>query len=131
VIGIDTNILIRFIVQDDAVQTRQVDALLQARLSADDRGFVSLVTIVEVVWVLRRFYAFSAQQIASAVETILLTESLELQNRQEVYIAMLTLKSGLGSFDDALIAALGTWAGCDRTLTFDRKAQRLPGFELL
>ena len=57
--------------------------------------------------------------------------SLMVQNEAQVEVALEILESGQGSFDDALIAALGTWAGCDRTFTFDRKAQRIPGFELL
>ncbi len=106
-------------------------ALLDRHLTTEDPGFVSLVTIAELVWVLRSVYGYSAQQVAAAVEKVLLVESIEFQNRDEVYAAMLLLRAGRGSFDDALIVGLSAWAGCDRTLTFDRRAARLPGVELL
>ena len=76
-------------------------------------------------------YRFHPQETADILERILQIDSLFLQNRAEVTAAMLVLKSGQGSFADALIGALGLWAGCTATLTFDRKASRLPGFELI
>jgi predicted nucleic-acid-binding protein len=69
-------------------------------------------------------------EIATAIERILQTDVFLVENEQEVFAAMIALKDGSGSFADALIAALGTKAGCACTLTFDRKALRLPGFEL-
>jgi predicted nucleic-acid-binding protein len=66
----------------------------------------------------------------AAVERMLQTDVLIVENEQEVFTAMVALRSGEGSFADALIGALGTRAGCARTLTFDHKALRLPGFEV-
>jgi predicted nucleic-acid-binding protein len=60
---------------------------------------------------------------------VLQADVLVVENEQEVFAAMLALKQGAGSFADALIGALGAKAGCSRTVTFDRKALRLPGFE--
>ena len=73
----------------------------------------------------------TAQDIATAVERLLQVEVLAIENEQEVFTAMIALKQGRGSFADALIAELGARAGCTRTLTFDQKAARLPGFELV
>jgi predicted nucleic-acid-binding protein len=67
---------------------------------------------------------------AAAIERILQIATLSVQNEREVYTAMVVLKSGAASFDDALIGALGRWAGCSSTLTFDRKAARLKDSEL-
>jgi predicted nucleic-acid-binding protein len=86
--------------------------------------------MVETVWVLDRAYRLSAQKIAAAVERMLQVDVLAIENEQEVFTAMVALKEGRGSFSDALIAALGTKAGCSHTLTFDQKAARLPGFKL-
>lgn len=130
-IGLDTNLLVRFIVQDDPIQTRQVRHIIERTLTEHSPGFISLATILETVWVLESSYRQSGKQVADAIRRILQVETFVIQNEQEVYTAMIALETGLGSFDDALIAALGTWAGCSSTLTFDRKASRMHGFELI
>ncbi len=88
------------------------------------------MTIVETAWVLRRSFDMSDDAVAAILEQILQTETLAVQNEREVYTAMIVLKSGAASFDDALIGALGRWAGCSHSVTFDRKAARLPDFRL-
>ncbi len=129
-IGLDTNILVRYFAQDDPVQSRQATQIIERRLTEDGPGFVTLVTMAETVWVLERAYDLSNLEIAAAVERMLQSDTLSIQNEQEVFTAMIALRTGSGSFSDALIEALGTWAGCTFTLTFDRKATRLKGFEL-
>jgi predicted nucleic-acid-binding protein len=130
VIGLDTNILVRYFAQDDPVQSRQATQIIERRLTDNQPGFVSLVTMTETVWVLERAYEMSNLEIAAAVERMLQADTLSVQNEQEVFTAMIALKTGKASFSDALIEALGTWAGCSSTLTFDKKATRLKGFEL-
>ena len=88
------------------------------------------MTVVETVWVLGSVYRQSDTEIAKAVEGILAADTLTVQNEQEVYRAMIALKTGESSFEDALIGALGRWAGCSSTLTFDRKASKLSSFQL-
>jgi len=129
-IGIDTNILIRYLTQDDPVQSAHATRIIERVFSEEDPGFISLVTIAETVWVLRSIYGLSDPAIAAVVERTLRTRSLAIQNERQVATAMLALKSGTASFDDALIGALGAWAGCTTTLTFDRKAARLNTFQL-
>ena len=129
-IGIDTNILVRHLTQDDPVQSPRATRIIEGFLTEDRLGFISLVTIVETGWVLRRSFGMSDDAIAAILEQILQTETLAVQNEREVYTAMIVLKSGAASFDDALIGALGRWAGCSHTVTFDRKASRLPDFRL-
>jgi predicted nucleic-acid-binding protein len=130
VIGLDTNILVRYFAQDDPIQSRQATQIIERRLTDNQPGFVSLVTMAETVWVLERAYEMSNLEIAAAVERMLQADTLSVQNEQEVFTAMLALKTGKASFSDALIEALGTWAGCSSTLTFDKRATRLKGFEL-
>ena len=129
-IGLDTNILIRYLVQDDPVQSAKATEILEHRLTEKNPGFVSIVAMAETVWVLDRAYGFTPQEIAAAVERLLQVEILTIEDEQQVFTAMVALKQGRGSFADVLIAELGTRAGCARTLTFDRKAARLAGFEL-
>jgi len=130
-IVLDTNVLLRYLVQDDPLQSPRATEIITRRLSEQEPGFVSLVTILEVVWVLKSLYKRSRQEIANGVEMILAADTLEVQNEQEVYHAVVALRNGTGIFEDALIGALGTWRGCSATLTFDEKAaQRLHGFAL-
>jgi len=128
--GLDTNVLIRYLTQDDPVQSPRATAIIEKRLTEDRPGFISLVTMAEIVWVLDTFYELPAASIAAAVERMLQADTLVIQNEQEVFTAMVALKAGRGSFADALIAAVGAWAGCATTLTFDKKALRLAGFQL-
>jgi predicted nucleic-acid-binding protein len=128
-IGLDTNILVRYLTQDDRIQSPRANYIID-RLTEAQPGFISIVAVVETVWVLDRVYGLSNHEIARVIERILQGDTLVVQNEQEVFTAMTSLKTDAGSFSDALIAALGGWAGCRATLTFDRKAARLPGFEL-
>jgi predicted nucleic-acid-binding protein len=129
-IGLDTNILVRYLVQDDPVQSPTATEVIERRLSEQNPGFVSVVAIAEMVWVLDRVYGLSDHEVAAAIERTLQTDVLLVEDEQEVFAAMVALRDGNGSFADALIGALGARAGCACTLTFDRKALRLPGFEL-
>ena len=130
-IGLDTNVLMRYLTQDDPVQSAKATEILERRLTAKNPGFVSIVAMVETVWVLDRAYGLTAQEIATAVERLLQVEVLTIENEQEVFTAMVALKQGRGSFADSLIAERGARAGCTRTLTFHQKALRLPSFELV
>jgi predicted nucleic-acid-binding protein len=130
-IGLDTNVVVRYLAQDDPIQSRQATQLIERTLTEENPGFVSLVAMAETVWVLERAYGLSDRAIAAAIEAMLATDVLEIESEQEVYTAMIALKDGSGSFADALIGALGTKAGCTHTFTFDRHAARLAGFTLL
>ncbi len=129
-IGLDTNILIRYLTQDDPVQSAKATQIIERRLSPTNIGFVSVVTMAEIVWVLDRAYGLTDQEIAAVIERMLQVEVLVVENEQEVFAAMMALKQGRGAFADALIAELGTRAGCTHTLTFDKSALRLPGFKI-
>jgi predicted nucleic-acid-binding protein len=130
-IGLDTNILVRYIAQDDAVQSPLATKIIEDRLTEEHPGFISLVTMAETVWVLDRSYGLSTAEIAAVIERILQTDILLVQNEQDVFTAMVALKTGAGAFSDALIGTLGTRAGCAATLTFDKKAARLKEFQLV
>ena len=129
-IGLDPNILVRYLTQDDPIQSVKASEVIERQLTDENPGFVSIVAMVATVWVLERAYELTSLEIVRAIERILQTDVLVVENEQEVFTALIALKNGQGSFADAAIAALGARRGCSRTLTFDRKALRLPGFEL-
>ena len=119
-IGLDTNILLRYLAQDDAVQSAKATEIIERRLTEENPGFVSVVAMVETVWVLDRAYGLGSDEIAAAIERTLQIDALVVEKEQEVFTAMIALKQGKGSFADAIILALGARAGCSYTLTFDQ-----------
>lgn len=131
-IGLDTNVLLRYLAQDDPKQPARATEIIEQRLTEEEPGFVSLVTVLEVVWVLKSLFKRSRVEIANDIEMLLAADTLEVQNEQEVFLAVVALRNGSGSFEDALIGSLGAWRGCSTTLTFDEgAARRLLGFQLI
>ena len=125
-IGVDTNVLIRYFTEDSPHQT-----LLARKLIEDDQReliFVSLVTVTELVWVLRSNYGFARIQIAKILEDMLNTKGFQVQNEDEVSYATEELRQGNHDFADVLLGALGAWKDCETTYTFDAQAARLPEF---
>jgi len=129
--GLDTNVLMRYLLQDDAKQARRANQIIDRQLSEHNPGFVNLATILEIVWVLRSLLKRSPSEIAAHIEDLLAADSIEVQNEQQVFEAAFALKRGTGEFEDALIGALNVWAGCSQTLTFDRKTARLHYFQVM
>jgi predicted nucleic-acid-binding protein len=129
-IGLDTNMLVRYLTQDDPGQSPRATELIERRLTEDNPGFISVVAMTETVWVLERAYRLSNVRIAEVIERLLQTSVLVIENEAEVFAAMTVLQEGSGSFADALIGELGDRAGCSVTLTFDQKAARLRNFGL-
>jgi predicted nucleic-acid-binding protein len=130
-IGLDTNILIRYLTQDNQILSPKATALIERHLLPESPGFISVVTMAEVAWVLDSYYSLSSSEIADGIERILSADMFIVEREQQVFTAMMLLRKGAADFADALIGLLAQRAGCSHTLTFDRKASRLPGFELL
>ena len=128
-IGLDTNVIVRYIVRDDPVQSAKATQIFEQQISESDPGFVSVVALVETVWVLERFYRYRRAEILDEVERLLMRDSLIIERESEVVSAWTAVEETGVEFADALIAACGAAAGCLYTLTFDRRALRLPGFE--
>ena len=127
--ALDTSILIRYLVQDDPVQSPRANKIVE-KLTEQSPGFVTVVVIAEMAWVLRSRYKATPSEIADAVERILSIASLKVQNEQQVYEAVVATRSGHGTLADALICSLGKSAGCTSTLTFDNRS-RLADFEVV
>ena len=128
--GLDTNILARYFAQDDPAQSLRATQILEKELTPENPGYVSVVVMVELVWVLESSYGMPRHEVASVLERMLQADALHIQNEQEVFKAYLAQVSGTMSFADALLGELNMSAGCHITLTFDRKAARTAGFQL-
>lgn len=128
-IGLDTNVLVRYITQDDAEQSAAATELIES-LTEDEPGFVSVVVLVETYWVLRSAYKVDRVEAAKVISTLTEAEEIVVQERDAVRRALSNLDDSL-DLADALIDVLGTSAGCVHTVTFDRRAAALPGMQLL
>src|SRR5271165_3659934 len=106
-ICLDTNVLLRYLTQDDPTQSRLATEIIEQSLTEEEPGFVSIVCILEIAWVLRSLFNRSRQEIANDIEMILAADTLEVQNEQEVYYTVVSLRNGIGTFEDALIGSLG------------------------
>jgi len=129
-IGLDTNVLARYIAQDDARQSLQASRLIEGT-SADDPAFVSMVVLAELVWVLDDVYAMDRDELAAVVRTLLETHSIVVQSAPLVWQALRDFRSSGADFSDHLIERVGSAAGCTETFTFDRKAARTAGMKLV
>ncbi len=121
-IGLDTNVVVRYLVQDDPDQSDQASALID-ELTESAPGYLSLVTVVEVHWVLRRAYRVRAGQCGDLLKGLLDARELRVDHESIARAALAASGDGL-DFADAVIAELGRVAGCDHTVTFDRRAAR-------
>jgi predicted nucleic-acid-binding protein len=130
-IGLDTNILLRYQLQDDPSQAPVVNRFFEQELRPDNPGYVSLAASLEIVWVLRSVWKLKPREIAASLRELLAHDSLRFQNELEVAAAVSALQQGAGEFEDILIGALNQWSGCTESVTFDQKAARLPYFRLL
>lgn len=128
-IGLDTNVVVRYLVQDDPDQSATASALIE-NLTETDPGYLSLVTVVELYWVLRRAYKVTVSQCAELLEGLL--DARELRVDQDAIVrAALTATHAGPDFADAVIAELGRAASCDYTVTFDQRAARDDAMQLL
>jgi len=130
VIGIDTNVLVRFLVQDDPTQSAQAREFMTS-LSEAEPGFIAREVMVEAVWVLERAYDLPRTQIASALEGLLEAQELVVEASDRVAIALDRYSKGGAGFSDQMIALAGIGAGCHVTATFDGNAAQGQGMQLV
>ncbi len=130
-IGLDTNVIVRYLAQDDARQSAAATRLIEGSLSAESRGFISIVTLAEVVWVMSSHYKVNRAAVADIVEGLLTAPPLMLEHAEIIWRALGSYRDSRANFSDALIVELGRDAGCTKTVTFDRHASTHPGFEAL
>jgi predicted nucleic-acid-binding protein len=131
VIGLDTNVVVRFLAQDDEVQSPIATRLI-SRLTRERPGFITAVVLAEITWVLSRSYRASREDIAKAVEGLLRSAELIVENADAAYRALGSYQvSKSAEYADALIAQTASLAGASETVTFDQSAASSLGMRLL
>ena len=129
-IGLDTNVLVRYIMQDDAKQSPLATRLVES-LSAESPGFVPLVSVVELAWVLSSAYELDRAQLVDAFEGLLRTKEIVVDRAETVWKALRVFQSANADFAACLIERSALAAGCERTMTFDRTAAKGCGMRLV
>jgi predicted nucleic-acid-binding protein len=128
--GIDTNILVRYLVRDDPAQFRSAVRFIQNECSEDEPGFVNHVVLAELVWVLERAYKYPRAAIATTLGALLRTSQLSIEHSDDARSALYEYQNG-ADFADSLIAVINSRVGCEYTATLDRSASRRKGFHLI
>ncbi len=129
-IGLDTNVLARYIMQDDSRQSPMATRLVES-LSAQAPGFVPLVVVVELAWVLSSAYDLDRAQLVKAFDALLRTKEIVVDRAETVWKALRVFQSANADFADCLIERSASVAGCDQTMTFDRGAVKGCGLTLV
>jgi predicted nucleic-acid-binding protein len=127
-IALDTNVLVRFLVEDDPAQSRRAKALLQKAIDASETCFVSDVVVCETVWVLGTSYKVSRKEIGNILGQLLRAQHLAFPSAERLGRALGAYESGRGDFADYLIREWAGDAGCTTVATFDGDLLKESGF---
>jgi len=130
-LGIDTNVLVRFLVRDDEAQFEKANRLIKREVGAKEDVFVSLLVLLETEWVLRSRYRVQKAEIIQAFSRLLDATELQLEDEAAVEETLFTWKDRAANFADCLIGAHNRRVGCRATAAFDTKAVKLSAFVVL
>ncbi len=130
-IGIDTNILVRYITQDDELQSGIATEFIENYCSIGNKIFINHLVICELVWVLKKCYKLSKPKIINIIQHILQTSQFSIENAQVIWQALTDYKKGSADFADYVVGRTNIFNNCDKTITFDKKASKSTGFSLL
>ncbi len=129
--GLDTNVLVRYLVKDDKQQAEKASAYIHEAAASGENCFIGNIVLCELVWVLESAYDFGKQDISDVLEKILITKQFEIEQKDIVRQAIKDYSNGKGDLADYLIGRINHGHGCGRTATFDRSLRDMPIFELL
>jgi len=133
-IGIDTNVLVRYLTQDDAAQAARATHFMEAELGPAQQGFISVVVLVELCWVLQSLYRVTTLELLDLIDDLLRSRHLQLEHRAAVQAAVHALRQSpkaSAGLADVLITHIGQALGCSHTVSFDKGAVRWAGMTLL
>jgi predicted nucleic-acid-binding protein len=130
-LGIDTNVLVRFLVRDDEAQFEKANRLIKREVGAKEDVFVSLLVLLETEWVLRSRYNLQKREIMEAISGLLDAAEVRLEDEPAIEETLFIWKDSAADFADCLIGAHNRRLGCRATATFDAKAVKLTAFVVL
>ncbi len=130
-IGLDTNVLVRYLTHDDPAQYARAAAMIDASTDRGEQLVVNTAVLCELVWVLGTAYRYSREEIAKALEQIFATAQFEVERLDEARQALGDFRSTKADFSDALIGRINRSLGAEHTVTFDRDLKAVETFRLL
>jgi len=129
-IGLDTNVILRYFVGDEPTQAKKAEGIIDA-LTPADPGWICATVLAELVWALTRIYRFNQQGVIGVIETLLASDELKVEQSDDMRRALWLYRIGKADFADCMIAISAQTVGCSKTVTFDKIAARDTGMELL
>jgi predicted nucleic-acid-binding protein len=129
--ALDTNVLVRLATRDDAVQFSKAEKLVRDRFSVSSPAWISVIVVAEYTWVLTKLYQYSRREIANSLTALIETDYFRVEDQHLVRAAVRLYSETKADFSDCLILVRNQENGSDITHTFDRKAAKLRGFELI
>jgi predicted nucleic-acid-binding protein len=130
-IGLDTNVLVRYLMQDDPAQFARAAAFIDAASEREEQFLINTPVLCELVWVLATVYDYSREEIAQALEQIFTTAQFEIERLDEARQALGDFRSSKADYSDALIGRINRSLGAKHTVTFDRDLKAVETFRLL
>lgn len=130
-IGLDTNILVRYLTLDDDTQATIATRMIETQLSVDNPGFIGTVVLCELVWVLESRYGHTRHELAPVLWKLLAAQEFRIQDRDQAIVAVQAYETSSADFADVLLGLCNKREGCGTTWTFDKAAARLPTHTLL
>jgi len=130
-IGLDTNVLVRYLVQDDPAQAAQATREIEARQAEASSIYLTAIVLCETVWVLETAYGFGRSDVLAVLEKVLRTRQFAFEHKDLLWAALADLRAGKGDFSDYLLGRIGQIAGCIETVTLDRGLGGSPMFRVI
>ncbi|MFC2173959.1 PIN domain-containing protein [Acidobacteriota bacterium] len=127
-IALDTKVLVRFLVSDDAVQSKKAKEFIEKNIRKDTRLFLSDIVLVEAFWVLNRSYGFSKEDIVRVFRMLIAARNLEFESTDRTARALRSYETGRADFSDYVIHEIAVENGCNAVATFDKKLLKEKGF---
>jgi predicted nucleic-acid-binding protein len=129
--SLDTNVLVRFVIDDNAAQSAAAERVLAESHENHERLFISIPALCELAWVLKGGFRQSKVNIVSVIQNLLNDDLFQIESKQQVIVALNLYRTGRADFADYLIGQLALKAGCRDTVTFDKGLKGSPGFTIL
>ncbi|MES2308895.1 MAG: type II toxin-antitoxin system VapC family toxin [Verrucomicrobiota bacterium] len=129
--GIDTNVFVRYVTQDDPIQSRFATEWIESHCTSKNPGWINRIVLCELVWVLSRGYRYTKKDVTRLLDRILETDSLEVESPDEVRRALHDYTNGDADFSDYLLVHTNLAKKVRSTITLDQKAATHSGFLIL
>ncbi|NER33001.1 MAG: type II toxin-antitoxin system VapC family toxin [Oscillatoria sp. SIO1A7] len=129
--GLDTNVLARYLVQDDPVQGERASQLIEEMAASGTACFINNIVLCELVWVLKSAYAYKKEDIISILDRLLNSSQFEFESKEAAKWALEEYQKSKADFSDCLLAKHNQNQGCSETISFDKGVRRVEGFRVL